>query len=346
MIDRASLAQVQSLTPQQKANLIYSQAQNEMRASLWKAALASGDDTKGGSDSFSSLGGLGSKGDQFGLDNLLQLLSDSGVSTPAAASLGPSGQCGANGGAVKAMEQAAAAAPALEPVTSSPIEGAIANLGPNAVHQGALQSASERTGMPPSALAAIVDAEAARGPGGGWNPYSRNSRSSAAGLGQFLSGTWVGMAQQSGTWLNAQARANGWLNEDGKVKSEAKSALLALRYDARASIETTADYARDNINRLRRNGVAVADDVKSIASAAYLGHHLGPQDALDFYRGGLSSGRARVLLNAQIGASRASEHIANAGDASSAHRNWLTSYIGNKVRPERYAVLETAKNAG
>lgn len=344
MIDRASLAQVQSLNPQQKANLIYSQAQSEMRASLWKAALASGDGDKGGGDSFSSLGGMGGKADQFGLDNLLQLLSDSGVSTPAAASMGPAGQCGANGGAVKAMEQAAAAI--VEPVTSSPIEGAIANLGPNAVHQGALQSASERTGMPASALAAIVDAEAARGPGGAWNPYSRNSRSSAAGLGQFLSGTWVGMAQQSGTWLNAQARSNGWLSEDGKVKSEAKSALLALRYDARASIETTADYARDNISRLRRNGVAVADDVKSIASAAYLGHHLGPQDALDFYRGGLPSGRARTLLNAQIGASRASEQIASAGDATAAHRNWLTSYIGNKVRPERYAVLETAKNAG
>ena len=50
-----------------------------------------------------------------------------------------------------------------------------------------------------------------KGKGGRWQVMSRNPRSSAAGLGQFLSGTWIGEAQRKGTYLNEVARTRGWI---------------------------------------------------------------------------------------------------------------------------------------
>lgn len=195
---------------------------------------------------------------------------------------------------------------------------------PYAAH---LDTASQRTGIPAATLAAIVDAEAGRGPHGAWNPLSRNPRSSAAGLGQFLSATWLGMARQAGTWLNAQARAAGLVDAEGHIAPGAKSALLALRYDPQAAIETVADYARSNVARLRQAGASIGESATEIARAAYIGHQLGPGDAIRFYTGGLDAARARMLLVNQIGAQKAEQHIAQTGDASEAHRGWLLGYV-------------------
>ena len=182
-----------------------------------------------------------------------------------------------------------------------------------------------------------MHAEAAKGRGGSWQAFSRNPRSSAAGLGQFLSGTWAGMAETRGTWLNDVARTRGWLGENGRVLSGARSALLQLRYDPSASIETTADYARRNLDGLRRAGVSIGTGAATIAQSAYLGHHLGLGDAVKFMRGGLDANRARVLLAAQVGAGTASRHIAAAGNASVAHRAWFMDFVGRNIRPERFA---------
>jgi hypothetical protein len=185
-------------------------------------------------------------------------------------------------------------------------------------------------------LAAIVNAEAAKGADGRWLPYSRNPRSSAAGLGQFLSGTWRGEAEREGTWLNAVAQQQGWLAGNGKVKREHRAELLALRYKPEAAIHATADYARANLDSLRRAGVKIAEGAQPIAQAAYLGHHLGGGDAIRFLRDGLAPDRARVLLNAQIGVGKASRRVAEAGDAATAHRTWLLDYVGRNVRPDRF----------
>jgi hypothetical protein len=333
-IDPAAL-----LSPRQKADIILSHAQSEMRESLWRAALsdASDDAENNSSSSIANLVKGEQSGDQFGLAALLSALGIGDDKSVAQAQGASAATCDTDralgfieSASAKATEEAAS-------ISNAPLNTAgLSNLGANAAHKDALSAASQRTGIPPAALAAIVDAEAAKGKNGAWNAYSRNSRSSAAGLGQFLSGTWVGMAQQSGTWLNQYASQQGWLGSNGKVKGEARSTLLALRYDSKASIETIADYSRSNVDRLRAGGVAIGDDVRSLANAAYVGHHLGPGDALRFYRGTISQGRARELLNAQIGASSASTRIASTGDATTAHRNWLTSYISKSVRPERY----------
>ncbi|ARS28963.1 hypothetical protein [Sphingomonas sp. KC8] len=325
------------LGAQQKAEIIYAEARSELSNRLWQAALGTGDNRLGG------VTGVDRATGEFSLDSLLAMLAGDGAKTAAAPP------------AMAALRRPAEMAPLpaqVAPAASSPGDGspdrppqppmapampaAAGGLGVNAQYQGALNSAAARTGIPAAALAAIVHAESAKGPGGRWLVYSRNPRSSAAGLGQFLNGTWQGETERKGTWLNGVARERGWLNAAGKVRSEARSELLALRYDGEASIQATADYARANLDRLQREGVEVGGNVDRIAQTAYLGHHLGLGDAIKFLKGGLDSSRARLLLNAQVGSANASERIAAAGSAAGAHRAWLNEYVGKNLQPSRF----------
>ena len=316
--------ELQALPPQQRAELIYSKARSELSTRLWRAALGDGDaqqaDRRPGPDA-----------ESMPLDSLLALFEPKKT-----------------GSDVAAHPSSVPAAPpqAADPLDApdqglTPEDGAStrpAGLGPNAMYGPTLASAAGRTGIPAPALAAIVNAEAAKGAGGCWQTYSRNPRSSAAGLGQFLSSTWEGMAASKGTWLNALASSRGWLGDNGRVLASARSSLLHLRYDAEASINTVADYARRNLDGLRRAGVPVGNDATTIAQSAYLGHHLGLGDAIKFAKGGLDPARARQLLCAQIGTAKASQEIADAGNASVAHRTWYLNYVGRQVRPDRFGV--------
>jgi hypothetical protein len=219
---------------------------------------------------------------------------------------------------------------ALKPVDGQTLTGAL-NLGVNGHHAPAIEAAARRTGIAPAALATIVDAEAAKLPDGRWNPSSRNPRSSATGLTQFLSSTWEGEAERPGTFLNTLARANGWLNGKGQVRGENRAELLRLRLDARCSIEAAADYAKANVQQLRKAGIKVSENPSQFARLAYLGHHLGAGDAIDFLTNGVDSARARKLLCAQVGTKEASRRIEAAGCPTTAHRNWLSAYVGDKI---------------
>lgn len=321
MIGRADLAR---LSAPQKAALIYGQARAELSDRLWRAALGDGDSR--GAERVAADGG-----GEMSLDSLLALLEperrEAGAAPqPSAAMPGETFPDGSGDGARHGREDS----PASDSVAAD-------GLGVNARHLPVLTGAAARTGIPAPALAAIIQAEAAKGPDGSWQLYSRNPRSSAAGLGQFLSGTWEGMAERKGTWLNQLAEAKGWLDGGGRVVSAARSALLSLRYDAEASINTVADYARQNLDGLRRAGVAMDDSAAGIARSAYLGHHLGLGDAIRFAKGGLHPSRAQLLLGAQVGAARASRQIAEAGGATAAHHAWLVDFVSRHVRPERFA---------
>lgn len=320
MISQLALKQ---LSAPQRAELIYGEARSELSSRLWRAALGSSDDREGDTSAPRRSG--------MGLDGLLALFSEqdgtlqtksSQVFQAAELSPGPGGE-------------APVAAHAAGESSAGPITAGA--LGANTRHQSALEFAAARTGIPANALAAIVNAEAAKGRDGSWQCYSRNPRSSAAGLGQFLSGTWEGMAESKGTWLNAVAKSKGWLDGNGQVVSAARSSLLSLRYDPMASINTVADYARQNLDGLKRACVPIGDDADDIARSAYLGHHLGLGDAIKFAKGGLDPARARMLLGAQIGSAKASQHIAEAGNATAAHRSWFMTFVNRNIRPERFS---------
>jgi hypothetical protein len=204
--------------------------------------------------------------------------------------------------ALSAEDRLAQRLTSIPPAPASPASSAPGplRLGPNASFQPLLEQAARRTSLDPGLLAAIIDAEAARRPDGSWNPASRNPRSSASGLGQFLTGTWLDEARRPGSWLAGEAAARGWTNAGGALREGARSALLDLRFDPRASIEAIADHAAANLRRLRAAGVQ-ADSLPDQARAAYLAHHLGLGDALRFLGGGLPEGRASRLLAAQVG---------------------------------------------
>lgn len=320
MISQLALKQ---LSAPQRAELIYGEARSELSSRLWRAALGSSDD--GDSDA------LTPRKSGMGLDGLLALFSQQdGTSQTNSAQVFQTTEL--NPGIA---EEAPGDDDAAGGIPAGPI--AAGGLGANTRHQPALESAAARTGIPANALAAIVNAEAAKGRDGSWQCYSRNPRSSAAGLGQFLSGTWEGMAERKGTWLNAVAKSKGWLDGNGQIVSAARSSLLSLRYDPTASINTVADYARQNLDGLKRACVPIGTDADDIARSAYLGHHLGLGDAIKFAKGGLDPARARMLLGAQIGSAKASQHIVEAGNATAAHRSWFMSFVNRNIRPERFS---------
>lgn len=351
MIPRASdLAQ---LSPANRAKVIYSAAQSELQSRLWRAALGDGDNSDKKTD------GLGQNG--LAGDSLLELLNGqagaqaNGVQGcncgcacschhKAAVPAGFTDNCiedlkGAIGDAAEQGSRKMAATMSTG-ATFAAAEGTVVSglsLGANARYASALTAAQARTGIPATALAAIVDAEAAKTSDGSWNTMSRNPRSSAAGLGQFLSGTWETLAETSGTWLNQVASERGWLDGRGKVLAGARSELLALRYDGQASILGVADLAKQNLTRLEQSGIRVNTDAETLAKSAYLSHHLGLGDARKFLAGGIEPGRARMLLAAQIGGGAADARIAAAGNATQAHRQWLLGFIDRRIRPEQFA---------
>jgi hypothetical protein len=337
MIQRTELAQ---LTPAKRAQVIYAQAQSQLSNRLWRAAL--GDGERGNDRDASPL-----SGGKLDMESLMGLLE---AQPGAVAGAGCTCQCACAchgsaqpaGFTFRAEQDAQDGAAARTPIDTvseiargKPGEGPL-QLGVNSRHAPAFAAAEARTGIPATALAAIVNAEAAKGRDGSWNPLSRNPRSSAAGLGQFLSGTWQDIAQTPGTWLNGYAAERGWLDGRGRVQPGCRSELLSLRYDPQASILCVADYAKRNLDQLERGGVRVRNDSETLAKAAYLSHHLGLGDAKKFLSGGIEAGRARMLLSAQIGASAAEQRIASAGSATSAHRQWLLGYIERQIQPGRF----------
>lgn len=304
-MNNAPSSPLASLPPSVRADLLYRAARFELDNRLWQAALGGAGEAEQAARPDRPTGGL------LRLDTLIEaLVADDRL------------------------------APVLSPQTPQALPAADLppgplSLGANQAFTPALQRAADRTGLDPAMLAAIVDAEAAKRRDGSWDPASRNPRSSATGLGQFLTGTWLGEARRPGSWLNAQADARGWLAGDGSIRPEARPALLALRSDPTASIEAIADHAAANLRQLRARGIAPVG-AAGTARAAYLAHHLGLGDATRYLGGGLGEERAGHLLAAQVGSGSAHRRIAATGSAAGAHRAWLDHYVGQRIRPDRF----------
>ena len=311
------------MSPRDRADALYQASQSEMRARLWNAALG---DANAAFEDQSNL--------SAGKSPFLDLIAMATALTREQASRSPAPQSPAfppaflnsPAGRLDNLNRSDAAQGASGPL----------RLGSNAKYASMVTAASERTGIPPSALAAIIDAEASKNADGSWNAASRNPFSSARGLTQFLTRTWVGEAERAGTFLNKIARANNWLADDGKIRSDCRSTLLSLRLDARCSIEAAADYAKANVAHLQEAGIKVGSSPAQFAQLAYLGHQLGAHDAVSFLNGQVSEARSRKLLVAQIGNKEASRRIQEAGDSTRAHRHWLASFVDKHVDPMRF----------
>jgi LysM repeat protein len=234
-----------------------------------------------------------------------------------------------------AQASAQTSAPAPTPATGS---GAYAasnlSLGKNEGYRDAILEASNRTGMTPQTVAAIIDAEASK-VGGVWQANAKAGTSSATGLTQFLSGTWIGEATRTGSLLNQEAQALGLVNGRNQVVD--RSALLAARNDPRLSVLAGADYAQHNLSALRASGHIVADaSPAAIAKYAYIAHHEGLGGARGFLTGDMAYLRPGTF-EANVPARQRDDYLgASGGDQRNAYRNWLSDYIDRNIDVTRF----------
>jgi hypothetical protein len=108
------------------------------------------------------------------------------------------------------------------------------------------------------------------------NPGAKAGTSSAAGLYQFTSGTWLSTLDRHGA-----EHGLGWAGEaiaGGRIADPAMRAqIMALRYDADASALMAGELAADN-----RAELATALGREPDAAELYLGHFLGVGGATTF----------------------------------------------------------------
>lgn len=117
----------------------------------------------------------------------------------------------------------------------------------------------------------------------GGNASAKNPLSSAAGLGQFISSTWLSMFKRY-----FPDRAAGMT----------EAAILALREDSAISRQMVELYARENAAVLQKAGVATTD------AALYLAHFLGPRGAAGILAAQASTPVSDILGSDQINANK------------------------------------------
>lgn len=213
-------------------------------------------------------------------------------------------------------------------------------LGVNEVYLTEIETAQQQTDIDGSAIAALIDAEAAKikaGPDKGqWDKDSYNSGSGAGGLTQFLASTWIGHAQNPTHLLNARGKSAGLINNSNKIVAGKKDALLSLRFEPLLAIVSAAEYGVDNLKVLAHAGVLpanITDDQR--ARYMYLAHHEGPGGAVGFLNG--SKNYTKANLVGQVGSSTADKYLAKTGgDASAAYRRWLNDYMDDKIVPAKF----------
>ena len=298
-----------------RAETIYLQARGAIDARLWRAALGS-DATTGAPVIPQNKAGLA-------LESLL---------AAAAAAPAPVPQ------SVARPVRQAVLAPTQQPVSAPSVK----NRAPHTdvpisyrQYQSNIKAAAARTNIPSAALAAIVDAEAGNDKAGRWRTDSRNARSTATGLGQFLADLAVGgrarrdMAQRrrAGTrlaWRQWQGVATG---AGGAARPQARCRCFDQCHSGLGAAKSRQpEQGRDRRRRQRR------EDRR--------GGLYRPQPRTrrrrPFFTGGLDDRRARVLLDAQVGSGRASSRVVAAGSAVAAHRTWLIEFVSKQVRSDRF----------
>jgi len=112
----------------------------------------------------------------------------------------------------------------------------------------------------------------------GLNPAAKAKTSSASGLYQFTSGTWMDLVKRHGDKLGLGDAALSLRN--GSITAAEKNDLLARRHDPALSSELAARFAIENAQTLQRSG-----HEKVGSTELYIAHFLGPQGANTFLTG-------------------------------------------------------------
>ncbi len=135
---------------------------------------------------------------------------------------------------------------------------------------GGIRLAAARTGIDFSYLLAQAKVES------GLDPNAAAPTSSARGLYQFTTATWLDTVRKHGT-----AHGLGWAADALKAGADpaTRAAILELRHDAHTSASMAAAFASDNARNLenRLGRIPGATDL-------YLAHFLGPAGAVRFLK--------------------------------------------------------------
>lgn len=223
------------------------------------------------------------------------------------------------------------------------------NLGVNDIYAEQIKTAAKQSGFPAQAVAAIISAEAAAGPDGVWNPNSKNARitgkgkhkkktgTSASGLTQFVSGTWIGEGERNGSYLNGVARRLGYLDKGGRILPNHRQEFLDLRFDPQQSISAAADYAANNLAALRRQNLILDETPAALARYAYIMHHEGPGNGPAFLRGDLKVSDGTWQKNIPV--KQRPALLAEAGkDRNIAYRNYMSGYTDRLIDVRRFMI--------
>lgn len=112
----------------------------------------------------------------------------------------------------------------------------------------------------------------------GLNPAAKAKTSSAAGLYQFTSGTWMDLVKRHGETVGLGESARSL--RSGNITAAEKSDLLSKRHDPALSSELAARFAIENAQTLKRSG-----HEKIGSTELYIAHFLGPHGANTFLTG-------------------------------------------------------------
>lgn len=197
-------------------------------------------------------------------------------------------------------------------------------------------SASKKHGFAPQALTAFIEAEAAKKNTGEWNEKSYNKKSKAAGLTQFLEGTWLEMCTNSNSLIGQFVAKHSNLSRQVK---------LDLRYDGEMSIDAAAAYAIYNFKTSKLPYQNLIEP-SAMAKFAYLLHHEGAGGARQFVNNSFSQDRAKHLLYNQMDSKQADEILKRYNnDAKAAYGAWLRNYIDGHINIYQY-VVDKRKTSG
>jgi murein DD-endopeptidase MepM/ murein hydrolase activator NlpD len=214
----------------------------------------------------------------------------------------------------------------------------------------ALIESAKRYGFTPHALAAIINAEAAKTKDGTWIETSAAAGSSARGLGQFLPAAWCEYIAKDGTLGNKEAlkktgatklfAANKTLyKEEGtkrvEIDGSTKTTILDWRDNGAYSIDAIASYAEDNLNYLSKNGLnakALSPDEK--VKIAYIMHHEGPRGGVLYLRGKL--GGTNGLTHDQAKAKLAKQYKTRSDDGLEKAKALADRFEGDYIKAYYY----------